>query len=243
VTNSCRDFRDALAAALSRGARAVGALGWHEHLLACAACRALLATEEALEALLASLPEPRLEPGASARVLARLAHERAAEVDGLDRLLEELPAAAPRGISARVLAGLRDERAEAALDLLLARWTPAPAPAGLAARTAARLALARRAPARRRTLVLRLAAALLAALGLGLGWRAWRAGTPTTEPAPLVETVPSPELLEALDLLESWELLTDPSLDVALTSLDEADAILLELERESDPLAADPTKG
>jgi hypothetical protein len=244
VTHPCRDFRSALEAALSRGARAARALGWHEHLLGCAGCRALLASEEALEALLESLPEPHLEAGLNARVLARLALERAREADGLERLLGELPAPAPRGISARVLAGLRAERTDAALDTLLARWSVEPAPAELAARTLARLRRARRTPARRRV-ALQLAAGLFAAVGLGLGWRAWRAvsETPQPAPAPLVEHAPSTELLEALDLLESWELLNDPSLDVALTSLDEADAILLELERERDPLAADPTKG
>lgn len=240
---SCRDFQSALAAALSRGA--ARGLGWHEHLLGCAECRALLASEEALEVLLETLPEPRLEAGLTARVLARLALERAREADGLERLLDEVTAPAPRDISARVLAGLRPERADAALDALLGRWTSEPAPAQLAARTLARVRLARRASARRRV-GLHFAAGLLAAgvllvAGLALSWRFRRAGasTPPAAIEPFVEHAPSPELLDALDLLESWDLLNEPSLDVALTSLDEADAILLELERESDPLAKD----
>lgn len=231
MTHSCREFQDALAAALGEGPRVPSALGWHEHLLACEACRALLASEEALDELLASLPEPALAPGVAARVLARLAGER----DGLDALLDVLPARAPRGLSARVAEGLRAERADAALDALLERWTVEPARADLAARTLSRLALARRAPARRRV-ALRLAAAALVLLGLAVGWRVLRAPQPPRAPDAIVDSAPPPELLEALDLLESWDLLTDPSLDVALTSLDEADALLLEIERGHDPL-------
>lgn len=244
MTNTCRDFQAALEAALVGGARAVGALGWHEHLLGCGVCRALLAAEEALDELLASLPEPRLDERARERVLARLARERGAPADELDRLLDGLPAAAPRGLSARVLAGLHGERADVALDELLGRWRAAPAPAGLAERTLVRLTLARRAPARRR-LALQVAAALLVALGLGAGWRALRAppGTTPKAPDPLVENAPPQELLEALDLLESWDLLTDPALEVALSGIDEADEILLENEGDRDPQPVEPSKG
>lgn len=245
MTNTCRDFQAALEAALVGGARAVGALGWHEHLLVCGSCRALLAAEEALDELLASLPEPRLGERSRERVLARLARERDTPADGLDRLLDGLPAAAPRGLSTRVLAGLQEDRSEAALDELLGRWTVEPAPARLADRTLARLALARRAPPRRR-LALQLAAALLLALGLGAGWRMLRAPAGTTRGLaldPLVENTPPQELLEALDLLESWDLLTDPALEVALSGLDEADLILLEIDGERDPQTEEPSKG
>lgn len=246
MTNTCRDFQAALEAALVGGARAAEerrfALGWHEHLLGCGACRALLAAEEALDELLSSLPEPRLDERSRERVLACLARERGSPADELDRLLDGVPAAAPRGLSARVLAGLHGDRAEAALDELLGCWSVEPAPAGLAERTLARLTLARRAPARRR-LALQLAAALLVALGLGAGWRALRApaGSMPKAPDPLVENAPPQELLEALDLLESWDLLTDPALEVALSGLDEADELLLEIERE--PQTGEPSKG
>jgi len=231
VIDPCREFQRSLAAALGEGSRMPSALGWHEHLLGCEACRALLASEEALDALLESLPEPALAPGVAARVLARLASER----DGLDLLLDALPAAAPGGLSSRVLSGLRDERADAALDALLERWTPEPAPADLAARTLSRLRLARRAPVRRK-LALRLAAAALVLVGLGAAWRALGTPSPVQAPDALVDSAPPAELLEAFDLLDSWDLLTDPSLEVALTSLDEADALLLEIERGRDPL-------
>jgi hypothetical protein len=235
VTHACREFRAALAAALGDGPRAASGLGWHEHLLGCESCRALLASEEALDALLATLPEPALEPGAAARVLARLADE-------LDGLLDAPPAGAPHGLSARVLAGLREERSAAALDALLGRWEREPAPADLAARTLARLRPARRAPARRRA-ALRLAAAALLFLGLAAGWRALREPAREPAPDPLVDGAPPPGLLEALDLLESWELLTDPSLEVALTGLGEAEALLLEIERERDPLDPEDSSG
>jgi hypothetical protein len=235
VTHPCRDFRSALAVALGEGPRGTRALGWHEHLLGCGDCRALLASEEALDALLASLPEPALEPGAAARVLARLASERAAPRDELDSLLEALPAGAPPELPARVLSGLRPARAEAALDALLGRWESVPAPADLAARTLARLAPARRAPARRRV-ALRLAAAALVLVGLAAGWRALEAPPAESAPGAVVDGAPPDGLLEALELLESWDLLTDPSLEVALTGLDEAEALLLEIERGRDPL-------
>ena len=62
LDRNCIAFRRELERAL-RGAparTAVGEgtaeLGWHHHLLSCVACRDLLAAEQALEVLLASLP-------------------------------------------------------------------------------------------------------------------------------------------------------------------------------------------
>jgi hypothetical protein len=174
---SCREFRERLAVALR--ARTGGAsspeaatphlssLSWHEHLLACGDCRRLLAAEEALEILLASLPEPRLPRALARRVLARLESSRTAaqglptgelqtaqrEAAALDALLELTGVEpAPPDLARNVLAGLSARRAahaEASTDLRLDRLIdrlPAPeVPAGLSRTVLAALAGRRRA--------------------------------------------------------------------------------------------------
>jgi hypothetical protein len=251
VKPACREFRRRLARALSGRAQvpALGALAWHEHLLGCADCRALLAAEEVLEALLASLPEPALPPDLARRVLARLDLARAEqaldELLAIDRL-EEL--AAPAELASGVLAALQPERealrAERALDRLL-DGQPAPrVPAGLAQRVLARLAPRRRSERRRasaRRVAPWLAAAGLAASAWG-AWQRWAApeGPRGAPPAPVAAGAAVPEagadvpaeLLAALDLLESWEVLTADDPDLALAALDEVDLLLLELEAE-----------
>ena len=162
VEADCSAFRARLAEALegpsgagaaagAGGPPALARLSWHEHLPGCAACRALLEGEDALEALLESLPRPELPPALAARVLARLRPERA-----LDALLEldRATPAPPAGLAGSVLAALAAHRAassaspaastEAALERLL-DLVPAPvAPEGLARRTLERLAPHRR---------------------------------------------------------------------------------------------------
>ncbi|MCK6445808.1 MAG: hypothetical protein L6Q99_05395 [Planctomycetes bacterium] len=200
MSTACQAFRDRLVAALeARGGRhSLGELGWHEHLLACAHCRRLLETEEALELLLDSLPEPKLPRELAERVLARLKDRT--QRDALDELLERAdPASAAPALARRVLAGLAAERAAVALDRLLER-VPAPeAPAGLAERTLAKLALARRpslaTPERRVTPARRVwfAAAAAAVLVAGGVW-AWRAllrGADRDEAAPIAEPTPN----------------------------------------------------
>lgn len=256
---ACRAFRDRLAIALS-GPPELAELSWNEHLLGCADCRALLEAEEALEALLASLPEPRLPPALTQRVLARLAGARDdSSLDALLALPELEPA--PGDLAGDVLAALRphrrrarDEREDAALDRLLDR-VPAPAvPAGLADRLLRGIEAHRRRPrptlVSARPTVIAAAAALLIALGTAtwLSWAHWPAGgldgpsggqeTAGTEPSrPLAPQSPgemlgepSDELLASLDLLESWDLLTGDDLELALASLDPVDQVLLELE-------------
>lgn len=113
------------------------ALAWHEHLTTCADCKSLLNEEEALELLLASLPEPQLPADLARRVLARLARTRRGEEVVLDRLLDlDDAAVAPAGLAARVLAGVgaNTELEEGALDRVLARDAEVEVPAGLAAR-------------------------------------------------------------------------------------------------------------
>jgi hypothetical protein len=215
MTIACHTFRRELAACL-RGRSDITSLGWHEHLLACADCRALLEVEQALEALLASLPAPRLPVALAERVLARLEGARvgAASEPG-DRL-----------------------------ELLLGRVPMPEPPPELAARLLARLAAARRRPARRFTPALRALAAGLVLAGAAAAW--WlafgrRETTPTppevvqTPPAPAEAAAPDPELLAALELLQSWELVTDDDLDLMLSSLEATDEALLESEPQTQP--------
>jgi len=247
--SACRDFRERLAAALSGRAdpAGAGALAWHEHLLGCGACRALLEAEEALELVLASLPAPELPARLAERVLARLARERE---DALDGLLELDRVAEPADLPARLLAGLAAERARAAeeqrLDRLLER-VPAPrAPERLPERVLAGLAAARGArpavPARRRLSLVALAAA--AALLFFAAWRALRPGeapagpaTGAGGPAERVAAVsgaeasgePDPELLRALDVLERWDLLVDENAALLFAALEPVEEQLLDL--------------
>jgi len=157
------------AGATRAGAIRAGALGnemraleWHEHLLGCTACRELLEAEQALEELLASLPEPRLPAELTRRVLARLRANRLPDErpdpylpdpeldeEALDELLaldsvDDEHARPPRELSGNVLAGLRVARARDELDLLLER-DALTAPAGLTANTLAALAAERQA--------------------------------------------------------------------------------------------------
>jgi len=146
--NPCRQFRTRLASLLSGRASSAsfGALSWHEHLLACGACRDLLEAEEALEVLLASLPEPHLPPELAQRLLARLEPTRA-DFE-LDALLESsLVAPVPQELGGNVLAKLagarRAQREERALNTVLDRLPEPAAPRQLVPRLLAALEKAR----------------------------------------------------------------------------------------------------
>lgn len=237
---SCDAFRHALEQALggSPSSERTRELAWHEHLLGCAHCRALLEAEEALEVLLASLPEPQLPRELAQRVLARLARERGATGDaGLDHLLELAPEPeVPTELGRRVLQGLGAARAEERLDALLDSVPPPEVPPDLAARV---LAATRAAQVERRRAGFRLlrggrkwtaaaaAAAVVAAIFLGLTQRN------RTTPA---EAVVEDELLVSLDVLENWDVLMTDDLDLMLASMDPADWALLELEEAGDDL-------
>jgi len=250
-TVSCTEFRALLARALggSRVDPAMRAtLSWHEHLLGCAACRDLLAAEEALEELLTTLPEPHLPAGLTRRVLARLAAERAGDGSEreparapalarvrLDRLLDLAPEpVAPEGLAARVLAGVAGRRGpEADLDDLLGRVPPPRAPRGLAQRVLAALEGERAAPVHAgrfggaRGLPWTASAAALALVALG-AWRIFARPT-APEPARVASLEPEVELLECLDVLENWDLLMSPDAELWFADLEPADEILLEL--------------
>lgn len=247
MSPTCRAFRLLLERRLTRRAtrERLSDLAWHEHLFACADCRALLEDEEALESLLASLPEPRLTPVVRERVLARLRRAReedwAREEDVLDRMLDRAASGAPPADLARgVLAGLSVRRADERLDRLLALDRVA-VPAGLSARTLGALRLARRAPRRvaARFVAIAAAAAALAAIA----WIAWprRADTSraTTDLAqssePVVRPVTPPpfaaideDVLAAFDVLENWDVLVSGDVETLLGTLPAADVATLD---------------
>lgn len=261
---ACQEFRAALLLALEGRAvhERLGALSWHEHLLACEGCKRLLREEEALEVLLATLPEPELAPDLVERLLTRL--RPSAATASLDALLELGPEPdVPAGLGSRVLAAVHEEEAreEAALDRLL-EGQPAPrVPVGLSARI---LGATREAPAeavaiapvpagvpaeaapkaapkaapgallsRRSWQALPLAAAALFAVSLGLFWlRRDGGGAPLGDPPAAQE--PSEEMLASLEVLENWDLLVADDLDLLLASFDPSDEILLDLEDDLD---------
>ncbi len=169
MNSQCRQFRASLERCLigRPSPSRLAELSWHEHLFACGECRRVLEVEEALETLLASLPEPHLSPVLRDRVLARLRAERR-----LDTLLALDEAVAPPADLARgVLARLAQERHAAAdtrLDRLL-ELDRAAAPAGLAQRTLASLKLARRAAPRTPT-VPRVPTLTRRSTGARVGW-------------------------------------------------------------------------
>jgi len=239
----CRAFRRSLEQVLedAHGPQEWTSLSWHEHLLGCRACRALLEAEEALELLLASLPEPSLPPQLARRVLARLRRGEATREAALDRLLELDPATHVPGDLARVvLEGLERERAqpaEARLDVLLEHARAVDVPVGLPQRMLARLA-EERAPVRprrpifaRRSVQLAAAAGLLALLA---AWAFWphRAGVPRERELAQAPAGVDTRMLEHLDVLEQWDLLRRNDLDSLLSTLPPADQLLFEMGSE-----------
>lgn len=155
---ACSSFRSLLEQKLAGrpDPSSLRSLAWHEHLLGCGACRTLLEDEEALEGLLATLPDPRLPPEIRRRVLVALARSRNEE-DALDRLLDlDHETLAPTGLARGVLDGLAARRAEIAagrdedpLEHLLVAGDTVDVPADLAGSVLASLEHARRAGADR----------------------------------------------------------------------------------------------
>jgi len=233
--NACLLFRSRLEAALIGELHGAPVL-WHDHLVGCSACRELFEAEEALDHLLACLPEPELPLALAKRVVRRLQREQHA-TSKLDDALDAALAGndVPAGLADRVLAGLAGERSAPAgselsgvtLDDLLGQ-VPAPEiPSGLSARVLANLepvevaastspfagASPRPLPFFRFGL-----AAAASVLAMFVGYRLWQPapelpnGTPmvaenTPEADRLAPEQPDPELLASLDLLEEWDLL------------------------------------
>lgn len=249
---TCRTFRARLERAL-RGRPEqpeAASLAWHEHLLGCAECRAFLEAEEALEELLASLPEPHLPHHLATRVLARLEAHRPSPgsilaASRLDALLElDGEPAIPADLSSRVLAGLSAARHESStisaatrgerqLDSLLDS-VPAPhVPDDLAARVLAALEPVRR-PAPRLRLLRRRAwrVVVAAALVVVMGLAAWKGfGGATVDPNdPSGYEAVDEELIASLDVLERWDLLMTNDIDLLLAGLDPVAEALLDAD-------------
>jgi len=231
MNTDCRSFRRTLERTLESAPapEQLSSLSWNEHLLGCGDCRALLEAEEALETLLATLPQPHLPPQLARRVLARLRRGAERREDELDRLLElDADARAPEGLARRV-------RAEARLDMLLERARAVELPAALAARVLAHVAeerqLARRPFLARRSVRLAAAAGLLALLA---AWAFWPRARETPEPRGLAGAPGNvdPRLLEHVELLEQWEFLRRNDLDALLSTLPHSDQLLFEMGSE-----------
>jgi hypothetical protein len=115
MSRECTSFRTTLEAELlgRHVQERLTGLSWHEHLLSCDDCRGLLEREEALEMLLASLPEPRLPEALARRVIRRLREDRSHD-RRLDVLLGlDAEVRAPGTLAADVLARLASERGRA----------------------------------------------------------------------------------------------------------------------------------
>ncbi|MBL8859841.1 MAG: hypothetical protein JNL28_15145 [Planctomycetes bacterium] len=245
MKNECLAFRTLLEQKLvgRPDPSSLSALSWHEHLLGCADCRRFLEGEEALEALLATLPEPRLAPDVKRRVLVALARARQT-VTSLDALLErDVEAVAPKDLARRVLVGLERERASVAahadqqLDLLLMRAGQVETPRDLSRRVLLGLARERR-PVARPILAFRRSAWMAAAAAVLVitlvVWAVKRVDAPLPKPE-IVQELRAPDkgMLAALDVLENWELLMrSDDVDVLLASLGAVEETLLDYQDE-----------
>ena len=243
MSADCHAFRTLLGAALAGRPDPPGLveLGWHEHLLGCGDCRDLLAAEEALELLLASLPDPSLPPDLTRRVLARLRNETESTLDGL---LDLDHVAVPVGLGARVRAGVAAARAGAEetrpvdpLDALLEHARPVDVPDDLARRVLAALRY-ERARVRRtvpRTIpsvgaLRRAAAVLVAGLAVTLLWRSTLAPDDGARPDRRVARANDREVIASLPVLDYWDALEelDPLEQAIVAHLDLTDDALLE---------------
>ncbi len=238
----CKAFRAELSERLSGKSHEAPDLFWHKHLLACTSCRSLLEAEHALEALLASLPEPMLPPDLAHRVLARLERDRSQPVNqSLDALLElDAVHASPVGLQARVLQGLQGEREQVRLDRLLDAVPQPEVPTGLAERILEGLE-GERSPHWRERLGRR-SLQLLAAAGLlfivAVAWSSFglenRPRFVGEELGLAPEFAVEEELLASLDVLENWDILVGEDLDLLLAEIDPVEESLLEMTEEGD---------
>ena len=220
-------------------------LSWHEHLLSCSECRALLEQEEALELLLATLPDPKLPPDLARRVVVRL-RDRADE--NLDELLALDRVQVPEGLSDRVRRGVASARADEKLDALLELAREVEIPAGLSGRVLAgmeEVRMASRAEGARARFQLvrslahepwarRAAAALLVAAGAASVWKLSGPTAPRDDDHELVaqHTVDDEEVIAMLPVLEYWDALEelDPLEQEILVQLDVSDRALMDAE-------------
>ncbi|TAJ19238.1 MAG: hypothetical protein EPO68_06570 [Planctomycetota bacterium] len=208
MNTACIEFRRALVAALEQR-RSLAELSIGAHIATCGDCRAVLESERALDDLLerAHVQNP---VGLSSRVLRSLQAERARgapQLDGLDRLLDALPApVAPVGLAPRVLRALARARADE-------RERVRPSAGARALRAWKPLAAA---------------AALVVSISL---WGAWQLRSRG------LSKQPPQGLLAELELLESIELLQGAEIDVLLSELPDDEVELLQASSESEDAA------
>jgi hypothetical protein len=210
MSTSCAEFRVLLEGAQAGGQDARTVLVQDAHARTCAACRAQLARELALDRLLAEMPVPAAPVALARSVLAALAEERA----------RPAPAA-----EARAADPLGEDLGE--FEALLGELPAPRIPGGLSERVLAGVAHARPPRPRRRPRWLLAVAASVAAVALW-SWNASRGHEARLEVAqgePL-DLEQDAELLAYA--VERWELLHDEDLDVWLASLDPLDELLLE---------------
>ena len=266
MSTSCMEFRQQLEALL--GGRPdperLTVLGWHEHLLSCGACREILEQEEALELLLASLPDPQLPPDLSRRLVRRLREVEAEAPDAKGGALESLLAldevAIPAGLADRVREGVAEARREDRLDALLERAFRVEVPEGLGQRVLSGLEEERsrdrlipmapqgRALSMSRGVLLKLAAAILVgASGVAL-WRGTLGlgGESSETPSGLLVQGPGEglpqmasldeEVIENLSELLYWESIESlgPMERDLLSQLDLTDEALLDSALEAE---------
>lgn len=211
-------------------------LGWHEHLLGCGDCRDLLEAEEALELLLASLPDPKLPPDLRRRVLVRL---RAGRQEPLESLLDLDHVDVPAGLARATTDGLRErlvtgvDPVEAQLDALLEFARPIEVPEGLSRRVLVGIEEDRVAHARRsRFLALRGGgAALRAAAAVLVGVSTFAIWTHFDRPDSFdraVARVRDEDVIQSLAVLDYWDALQelDPVERDIVVQLDLTDAAL-----------------
>lgn len=215
----CIEFRCLLEEALSGRADPprLTELGWHEHLLGCGDCRGLLEAEEALELLLASLPDPKLPPDLRRRVLLRL---RAGRQEPLESLLDLDHVEVPGGLARATTDALRErlvtgiDPLEAQLDALLEAARPMEVPDGLSQRVLAgiegeRVAIARRS----RFLALRGGGAVLrAAAAVLVGVSTFAIWTHFDRPDSFdraVASVRDEDVIQSLAVLDYWDALQE----------------------------------
>jgi hypothetical protein len=249
---TCTDFRRRLLQAVLDH-QTLTALAWDAHGLACPACRALVDSEEQLNAMLEAWTAPRLDAATRARIVALVAQER-----GLDQLLETDLVRAPQGMAQRaasaVKARLAEEAAEKALDRLL-DLDEVQVPAGLTQGLAARVRAAARPRLRlvRYAALVATAAAVLAVLYVRRETDRPSGGSNAVDPLPLVaqlEANPIDErMLQQLELLEDVDALLEGDLDLLLSTMDASEEALLDLApMDATPSDADasgeaPSKG
>ena len=257
--SGCFEFRDNLERVLCGlpNPEKLIPLSWNEHLLGCEACRDLLNAEQALELVLASLPEPQLPPDLTSRVIERLRREREgspAHAFDLDAALDGAPDPVMlANLSERILRGVESARseqliskgqAEDRLDVLLNKVPTPIAPTNLAASVLDAVEAERTAssPLGNRVSSFQLlkgaqvwvpvAAAVLVAILWFTRSMDGLVEVPSDEE--LIDTQLASalelndEIMDAFEVLENWEHLNGDDLDLLLASIDELDEVLIE---------------